>query len=212
MDAMYGEPNERIATLVASAKGDPMPLTWEQYEAVASDSSLQMVASTWNAVLNALAEREQWELSKRIAEDWVRRAPQSLEGWERWIEILERLGENEQVRKQTQERTVEVVFDFDVPEKTPQDVEVLVYGNAVSLGRWKGAVFPLQRVASGRYQGTVRIPKGDLQFKLALGSMDRVEVRVDGRQVSNRRIRLKGATTLRGAVQNWKVAPKKETP
>ncbi|MFN7733670.1 MAG: PQQ-binding-like beta-propeller repeat protein [Pirellula sp.] len=212
MDAMYGQPNERIAALVASAKGDPMPLTWEQYEAVANDASLQMVASTWNGVLNALAEREQWELSKRIAEDWVRRAPQSLEGWERWVEILERLGDQEQVRTQAQDRMVEVVFDFEVPANTPQDAQVLVYGNAASLGKWRGTAFPLSRVPSGRYQGNVLIPKGDLQFKLALGSMDRVEVRVDGRQVSNRRVRIKEATTLRGAVQNWKEAPKKETP
>lgn len=212
MDAMYGQPNERIEALVAAAKGEPAPLTWEQYEAVANDASLQMVASTWNAVLNGLAEREQWELSQRIVEDWARRAPNSIEGWERRIEMLERLGEQEQVQSQRRVRLVDVVFEFEVPADTPADAAVLISGNTASFGKWRGDGFPLQRVAANRFRGTATLPKGDLQFKLALGSMDRVEVRADGRPVSNRRIRLKDATTVRGAVQGWKQPPKKETP
>jgi outer membrane protein assembly factor BamB len=160
MDAMYGQPNERIEALVAAAKGEPVPLTWEQYEAVANDASLQMVASTWNAVLNGLSEREQWELARRIAEDWVRRVPNSIEGWERRIEILERLGEQEQVQSQRRARLIEVVFDFEVPADTPADAAVLIHGNTATFGKWQGDGFPLLRVAADRFRGTAALPKG----------------------------------------------------
>lgn len=212
MDAMYGAPNERISELIQRAKAMPSPLTWEDYAMVANDASLQLGQGTYQTVIKALLDRDDKSLAERVARDWHERAPNAIEAWERWTDILELNGDENRLAQERHQRMVEVVFEFEIPSASSIDAElpeskVLVFGNAKALGNWKTDGLVLKPVSDNLVRGTAMIPNGDLQFKLALGSMDQVEVRLDNRSISNRRQRLYGPVVIRGKVAKWKTKP-----
>jgi len=204
MDAMYGEPNERMTELRELAKGNPVPLTWSDYQSSADDASLPWDEGVYRGIVQALIDREDLELARRIAEDWGQRFPQSIAAWEFHIDLLERSGGASITAPRRTERMVEVIFDFAVPASTPADATVYVTGNTSNLGNWKPDGLSLVRQSDSRYRGSILLPKGDLQYKLTLGSNDTFEMRADQRSLSNRRQRLRGPLTIRGEVQAWK--------
>ena len=212
MDAMYGEPDEHISDLIARASAMPSPLTWEKYMAVANDASLQLGQGTYQSIIKALMNRDDKSLARRIATDWHERMPDSIEAWERLIDMLEQGGEEQVAALERHQRMLEVQFEFEVPSTAPADAalpesRVVVFGNATALGNWKGPGLVLEPVSDTLVRGSAVIPKGNLRFALALGSMDRVEVRPDNRSISNRRQRLQGPTVIRGTVARWKAVP-----
>jgi outer membrane protein assembly factor BamB len=206
MDAMYGEPNERMTELRERAKGNPAPLTWSEYQTLADDASLPWEDGVYRGIVQSLIDRADLELAGRIAEDWGRRFPQSIAAFEFQIDVLERQGSSSATALRQSERMVEVTFDFAVPASTPTDATVYVTGNASSLGNWKPDGLLLVRQTDARYHGTALLPKGDLQYKLTLGSKETFEMRADQRNISNRRQRVRGPLIVRGEVQAWKSA------
>jgi hypothetical protein len=209
MDAMYGNANERISTLINAAKSPTDPLRWEDYAIVAADASIALGDVDWIALLKGLEERGEDELASRISDDWCRRQPYSIPAWQNHMRLLKKSGQLTAIREAEAERLVRVAFEVTVPESTPLDAQIYIAGNADGLGNWQPDQFQLVHESHGKYRGIATVPRGDLQFKVTLGSWESSEVRADQRSISNRRLRVMDSTTLAIEVQAWKDSNRK---
>ncbi len=203
MTAMYGEQNERVASLLNQAKRDSESLSFEDYLGVARDRSLRFGEGEYQSLLNALKEKDATGLSLRIAKDWVQQAPDSIVAYERMMELL-LLSDPAAAETIAKDRMVQVEFDVAVPDSTPLDAKIFVAGNAGSVGNWKPDGLVLVRSADGHYRAAQTVPSGIFEFKLTQGNWESIEVSLNGRGISNRRQRVLQPMSIRAEVQAWK--------
>ncbi len=82
---------------------------------------------------------------------------------------------------------IAVTFRVSVPAATPRDATVYLAGSSPSVGTWKPDGVPMTRLADGRHEATVKLPRGDaLEYKITLGSWPKVEKDAAGRDRKNR--------------------------
>ena len=203
MDAMYGNQPERIRKLIDLAAQDGK-FRFAEYLSVASDRTLQLGEGDYRSIFENLAKHNATQVALEIATDWTQRSPHSIPAWERFIELLRKAGKGDMADAEIRERMVDVTIELNAPEVDPKPGRIYVTGNASSLGPWNASAIELKLDGDGKYRATCKLPLGDFQFKFTCGSMERVEVRNDGRSTSNRRHRITAPTTITSAVQAWK--------
>ena len=203
MDAMYGNRPERIRKLIDLAAQDGK-FPFADYLSVASDRTLQLGEGDYRSIFDNLSKRNAIQVALEIATDWTQRSPHSIPARERFIELLRKAGKGDMADAEIRERMVDVTIELNAPEVDPKPGRIYVTGNASSLGPWNASAIELKLDGDGKYRATCKLPLGDFQFKFTCGSMERVEVRNDGRSTSNRRHRITAPTTITSAVQAWK--------
>lgn len=73
------------------------------------------------------------------------------------------------------------------PEGSPD--ELYLSGACPELGNWAADGKPLERIDSGQWRGTMRLPADSpLEFKVTRGSWDTVERHADGSETGNHRV------------------------
>lgn len=98
----------------------------------------------------------------------------------------------------------EVVFQVKVPPETPPDARVYLAGNLPAVGTWKPDGLLLSRVGENRYSGRVSLPRGEiLEYKLTLGSWQRVEKGKSGAEMPNRRLTIGEKMVVDIEVNAW---------
>ena len=191
MDAMYGNQLETVALLLEKAKEEPLAIVIEDYQKVVEDRSVEIGEGAYGKIFDALWKVERFEMVEKIAAHWLEVKPHSNPAWQWWVRALRAQGKGDAADREELQRLVEVEFHVRVPESVNSQDHVVVVGNCSALGDWNGDGLKLQKGVDGRWHGTARVPKGDLQFKVTGGTWDRVETREDGRSISNRRIRIR---------------------
>lgn len=140
------------------------------------------------------------------------------------MELLRKLGREAEAKRDEAARVVEVEFIVKLASSNtltaPAD-GIFVTGNAAQLGNWDGKGLALTRVKeqpdndqkasdqqldSQRWQVKTVLPRGDLQFKFTGGSFESVEVRSDGRSISNRRYRVGSKNVIQAEIARFKQA------
>ena len=206
MDAMYGTPTEAIEELVGKAKSSAETFRWEDYADKVADDSVQMSDGTYMQLLKALEAGQRDELGLRIAIDWVTRQRLSISAFEAKVALLRKLGREAEAKQEEAERLVEVEFIVTTQDKLTPDAKLILVGNTLSLGSWKNPGLELHRNSDTEWRAQANIPRGELQFKVAIGGVERVETRADGRSISNRRFRVQSACDIRANVEAFKEA------
>ncbi len=203
MDAMYGNRPERIQKLIDLTKAEEeFPI--EEYLAIASDRSLQLGEGDYQTMLNNLNERNASKAAFEMVSDWKRRSPFSIAAWQRYVQLLRKSGKADEADLEQRERLVEVTIELTTPKGPQMPDHIYLTGNVDTLGPWKPTAIELEPISDNKYKTKCFLPRGDFQFKFTCGSMDSIEVRSDGRSISNRRHRITGPTTLDASVQAWK--------
>jgi hypothetical protein len=204
MNAMYGEKNEKLVALLEKATGSPSTFTLEDYSTIVADRSIRFSEGEYRSLFDALKNDNNADLKIQLAEDWVRREPDSIVAFDKLVGFLESNGAIQRLDQLKKDRFVELTLDVTLPSETQKDASVYVTGNAVALGSWKTDALLLTRADDGRYRTKIQVPKGNLQFKFTCGTWESSEVRADGRSTSNRRHRMTQSVTLNATVQAWK--------
>jgi hypothetical protein len=204
MDAMYGTPTEAIEELVGKARNSVETFRWEDYAEKASDDSVQISDGTYAQILKSLAAAQLNELGLRIATDWVNRQPRSIRAFQAKVMLLRNLSLEAEAKKEEEDRLVDVEFVVTTTSNLPPETNLVLIGNASPLGNWEGAGLMLRRDSEHAWRAKASIPRGDLQFKVAGGSIDKVETRADGRNISNRRFRIQSPCEIRANVEALK--------
>ncbi len=221
MDAMYGGPVESIERLVGQASSATAAEFWQAYQVQRLDVSTPLSDGNYAAIIKALTARNESETALRVAADWCERQPQSIPAFQSKMELLRKLGGDVEAQRDEAARMVEVEFIVKLSSNTltaPAD-GVFVTGNATQLGNWNGKGLALTRVKEQpdnaqqasdqqlsvqRWQVKTVLPRGDLQFKFTGGSFDSVEVRSDGRSISNRRYRVGSKNAIQAEIAGFK--------
>jgi outer membrane protein assembly factor BamB len=206
MEAMYGTQPEGIAELIGKAKNSDNTFRWEDYAEKSSDDSVLIGEGTYVQILNALAESQRNELGLRIATDWVNRQPLSIRAFQEKVSLLRKLDRETEANQEEMERLVEVEFVVTTQETLPPDATLILMGNSSLLGNWENPGLKLVRDSDNQWRAQARIPRGDLQFKVASGSVEKVEVGADGSNVSNRRFRVQAPCEILAKVDGFKEA------
>jgi outer membrane protein assembly factor BamB len=212
MKAMYGERNEQIAALLENASTVAATFELRDYESLLQDRSIRFSEQEYRGLFDAMKSKTNTDLKIQIAEDWVRREPDSIVAFDQLTEFLKSTRANERLEQFTRNRYVELTFDVTVPSDTPIDTSIYVTGNAVAMGAWKSDGILLERLDDVHYRTRVQVPRGNLQYKLAMIRPDgtkSMEARADGRSTSNRRHRVTQPTTLSATVATWKTTAEK---
>lgn len=203
MDAMYGSRPERIQKLIDLAKGDSeFPVA--EYMSAVFDRSVEIGEGDYNAIFQNLSNHNNPKAALEIALNWTQGSPYSIPAWERYVNLLRKSGREKEADAQISERMVQVTVEMTPPLIEPMPKQIFISGNVATLGPWKPDGLELKPNGSGKYTATFLAPRGDFQFKFTCGSFETVEVRTDGRSISNRRQRLSGPITLSTDVQAWK--------
>lgn len=223
MDAMYGGPVESIERLIGQASSASAAEFWQSYQAQLADISTPLSDGNYTAIIKALTTRDDINTALRVAADWCERQPQSIPAFQSKMELLRKLGREAEAKRDEAARMVEVEFIVKLASSNNITVPVsgiFVTGNAAQLGNWDGKGLALTRVKSqqkdqqasdqpsGTQQWQVKtlLPRGDLQFKFTGGSFESVEVRLDGRSISNRRYRVGAKNVIQAEIAGFKQA------
>ncbi len=203
MDAMYGSRPERIQKLIGQSK-IANRFTIEDYRNVSSDKTAQISEGDTSAIIKNLLANQETSIALAVATDWVRESPHSIPAWDQYLDLLRVSGKGEQADIETKARMVDVRIEVALPPSSQSPGNIYLMGNARSIGAWNPMEVRLQPTVDGKYGVSCQLPRGDFQFKFTGGSIDTVEVRSDGRSISNRRHRITAPTTLNATVQAWK--------
>lgn len=216
MDAMYGGPVESIERLIGQASSATAAEFWQSYQAQLADVSTPLSNSNYTAIIKALTTRNETETetAMRVAADWSDRQPQSIPAFQSKMELLRKLGREAEAKRDEAARMVDVEFIVKLASSNTLTVPadgIFVTGNAAQLGNWDGKGLALTRVndqqlSTQTWQVKTLLPRGDLQFKFTGGSFESVEVRSDGRSISNRRYRVGSKNVIQAEIAGFKKA------
>lgn len=204
MSAMYGEKNETVAAILDKASRNPDGFQYVDYASVIRDRSIRFGQSEYQSILTSLMKAENRSVSIQIAEDWCRLEPDSIVAFDNLVALKKQSGDTIIAEEMIAKRIVTVAVEVSVPSTTDSDSNVYLAGNAAILNSWKADGWLLNRSDDGKYRAKIQVPKGNLELKLTRGDWNSVEVRSDGRNISNRRRQIVQPTTLRLEVQAWK--------
>jgi outer membrane protein assembly factor BamB len=204
MDAMYGSPPQSIADLLTIATESPGTMTLEAYQAVANDRSIFLSDGRYEKILNPLLAAGRSDLARDIAQDWMQRRPQSVPAYLNYRDILIAADQKKAVEDLDRERLVKVSLEVDVLPESTTPPDIYLACNALTSGGWKADGVKLTKGVDGKYFAELSLPRGDLRFKLTQGTWESVECRADGRDISDRRIRISGPTKIKASVERWK--------
>jgi len=204
MNAMYGAQHESIVALNEKENADPTSTRFDDYLAIVSDRSIPFGEQEYKSLFDALSEVKADDLAIRIAQDWISRQPESIVAFDRLNNLYRSIGDDSSADQAQRDRAVDIVINANVPKSTGPNAEVYLAGNASSLGAWKPDGVLMTRLDDGHYQARFSVPKGNLEFKVTRGDWESVELRSDGRSISNRRQRVSQPMTIRIEVQAWK--------
>lgn len=97
-----------------------------------------------------------------------------------------------------------------IPENTPKEAKIHVAGD---FNNWNPAdtnnVFKLS--SDGTYRLTIKTNKDKINYKITLGSWDKVECNTDRSDISNRVSEVKNNDTISLIIKAWKLDKKKST-
>ncbi len=207
MDAMWGKRDSKITKFLDSAKEGSTKFTYDDYLQLVNDPSVNFAEREYQELIESLsAIPSKSSIAKQIILDWQTRKPESIlafDAYQLWI-TKNLSGDQSEEIERVQDRMTTIHFDVTVPRDTPPDARVFLTGNALALGGWKTAGFEMRRTSEDHYHASVQIPKGELEFKVTLGEMDKCEVRLDSRNISNRRRTIRESTTIHATVERWK--------
>ncbi len=96
---------------------------------------------------------------------------------------------------------VSVTFRITAPNNSKPTLYLT--GNCQALGMWEPNVSAVEQRA-GKYQVTLQVPKGRLEYKVTQGSWDNAETNGAGKDRENRTLEVKAATTVDITVFGWK--------
>ena len=204
MNAMYGEKNEQVVALLDKASRDPDGFQYADYTALVKDRSVRFGESEYKALFSALEKSTRSHVADQIAEDWCQRDPESIVAFDKLMSLKRGTDHSYDLEKRIEDRSVSVQFEVTVPEGTEQNTKVYLTGNAIALSSWKADGVFLSQSQDGKYRAQVRVPRGYLEFKVTCGDWESVEVRSDGRSISNRRRLVVQPTSISLEVQAWK--------
>jgi outer membrane protein assembly factor BamB len=204
MTAMYGKKHERITALQEKSQSEASSVRFEDYAAIVADQSIRFDEGDYQALFEALSKLPTSDVSLRIAEDWVKRDPESIVAFDSLIKLLQQSGSADKADTLISQRYVEIEIDVIPPKTTSVDAELYLAGNAQAVGPWKPDGLMLQRSNDGHYRGKAKVPMGNFEFKITQGDWESVEIRLDGRSISNRRRRIVKPMTIQVEVQAWK--------
>jgi hypothetical protein len=180
----------------------------DRYKAVKSETPEVLNAKVYAALLQASEQLNDPELQRLLAADWLAAEPRNPSAYEALYDALRAIGRAEEADRLARERLASIQFVVAVPD-LPDAPPPAVYltGNCRALGNWQADGVPLTRAADGRWRGELRLPKGDIELKVTLGSWDRGEVDRSGADRANRRIQVDGDAEITLSVDAWKQAP-----
>lgn len=78
MNAMYGEKNEKLVALLEKTNGSPTTFELDEYRTIIEDRSIGFSEGEYRSLLEALKNSGNTDLKIQLAEDWVRREPDSI--------------------------------------------------------------------------------------------------------------------------------------
>lgn len=100
--------------------------------------------------------------------------------------------------------TVDVVFRVKVPADTPPDIRVYVAGSLAAVGTWKPDGLVLKPDSKRFYSARVALPRDAvLEYKVTLGSWQRVEKQRNGAEIPNRRLEVTAGAVAEIEVEAW---------
>jgi len=101
--------------------------------------------------------------------------------------------------------TAQITFRIQAPIIASDKQAVYITGNHSALGNWQPDRFALHKVAEGRWELGVELPKGtNLEFKLTRGSWETEEVVKNGQVQGNRQLHVQEDQVLNVQVNNWR--------
>jgi outer membrane protein assembly factor BamB len=204
MSAMYGQKHESIVAMLTKASTTPNDFQYDDYQLVVADRSVRIDDKEYQTLLDSLEKAQNRETQIRITENWCKLEPESIVAFDKLIELLRRQGDYDRVDSLLAQRMVNIEIEVGVPKTTDPDAKVYLTGNAAAVMSWKADGVLLKRSDEGRYGAKLRVPQGNFEFKLTCGDWDSVEVRSDGRSISNRRRRIVQPVAIQLEVQAWK--------
>jgi len=105
---------------------------------------------------------------------------------------------------------VKVLWKVTVPNDTPSGSKLFIAGNIDEFGPWQPNAFELKPTTDGKYEASLDLPVGTrIEYKVTRGSWATVEKSIEGAEIKNRFVTIKGSQTIEIAVASWAIAKPK---